>query len=170
GGDGPELTRPAAPGDRRRGRLGTGAPQDPADEALSGLVADLVSGSATDAATALASHAISVVAVPPAESAGTGLPQVDRSARSARIATLDAVAGLGRVTESSAGVIWRVSTDQLGPDGDISRIRIEDGDGNYLATVPAQQGHLGGQIGAEGTGRTLVLADRADPGWRAWLG
>src|SRR5699024_10704326 len=106
----------------------------------------------------------------PADSAVTGVPQVDRSARSAMIATLDAVAGLDRVTESSAGVIWRVSTDQFGPEADISRLRIQDGKGNYVGSVPAHQGHLGGQIGAEGTGRTLVLADRADPAWRAWLG
>src|SRR5699024_11489639 len=64
--------------------LGTGAAQDPADEALSGLVADLVSGSATDAATALASHAISVVVVPPADSAVTGLPQVEIGRASCR--------------------------------------------------------------------------------------
>lgn len=169
-GNGPQLTDTAATIDLQRWLDARAGTADPADAALTELVAGLVSGTTEDAAQALARHAVAVVIVPPEDSTVTGTADVDPSGRSAIIAELDAVPGLDRVTENSAGTIWRVSLGEGASDSAIARIQVRDGDGALMQNVPASPAHLGGQISAEGRDRTVVLADRADPAWRAWLG
>ncbi len=120
---------------------------------LAGIVAEIVAGRATDAGERLASHAIAVVLVPP------GAPP-------ALLATLEATPGLARVAETGAGTAWRVATDgREGAAWTVARLRLALGD--VVTAVPA------GRIGASAVipegpaGRQLVLAERADPGWRA---
>ncbi|WP_147917990.1 glycosyltransferase [Ruania zhangjianzhongii] len=168
--NGPQLTETAATVQVQRWAERTTGTTDPADASLTELVAALVSGTAEDAAGALAEHAIAVVIVPPEETTVTGPAAVDTSGRSAIIAELDAVPGLERVTENSAGVIWRLSLGEGSSDSAIARLQLRDGDGTLIQNVPATDAHLGGPITAEGSDRTVTLADRADPAWRAWLG
>ncbi len=169
-GNGPQLTDTATTVQVQRWAAAADDSRDAADAALADLVAGLVSGASEDAAEGLARHAVGVVIVPPEDSTVIGAAAVDTSARSAIIAELDAVPGLDRVTENSAGVIWRVSLGEGAADSAIARIQVRAGDGSWIQNVPASPAHLGGQITAEGRERTVVMADRADPAWRAWLG
>src|SRR5699024_6049746 len=115
--------------------------------------AELSVGAAGDAAARLKAHAVSIVLVPPA----TG------GAREDLLAALDSVAGLERVTENETGVFWRVS----GGEPAAARVVIEAADGSR-SVVPSATTTAGGRIDA-GPEATLVLAERADPGWQAWL-
>src|SRR5690625_3079006 len=169
-GNGPQLTDTATTVQVQRWAETQAGTIDPADASLSDLVAGLVSGATEDAAEVLAQHAVGVVIVPPEDSALTGTAAVDASGRNAIVAELDAVPGLERVTENSAGILWRVSLGEGSADSAIARIQLRDGDGALIQNVPASAAHLGGQISAEGRDRTVVLADRADSAWRAWLG
>lgn len=130
---------------------------DAADADLASLAAGLVAGSAGDPRGDLAAHAIGVVVVPP----GGG------EAREDLVARLDATAGLERVTENATGTVWRVAP----PEGATAtgRIDVVSPGGVPLQVVPAQP--VGGQGGVEAgdAGRTLVLAERADVSWQAWL-
>ena len=169
-GNGPQLTETAATVHVQRWADATAGAADPADANLTDLVAALVSGTTEDAAAALARHAIAVVIVPPEQTAMTGTAAVDGSGRAAIISELDAVPGLDRVTENSAGVIWRLSLGEGSSDSAIARLQLRDGEGNLIQNVPTTDAHLGGPITAEGRDRSVVLAERADPAWRAWLG
>ena len=171
-GNGPQLTETAATVQVQQwSDAVTGAgDRDPADAQLTDLVAGLVSGTTDGAASSLAEHAIAVVIVPPEDTTVTGTAPVDVSGRSAIIAELDAVPGLERVTENSAGVIWRLSLGEGSSDSATARLQLRDGEGTLIQNVPTAAAHLGGSITPEGTDRTVTLADRADPAWRAWLG
>ena len=169
-GNGPQLTDTAATVQVQRWAAAESGTRDAADTSLSDLVAGLVSGAGDDAAEVLAQHAVGVVIVPGEDSAVTGTAPVDTAARAAIIAELDAVPGLDRVTENSAGILWRVSLGEGSADSAIARIQLRAGDGTLIQNVPASPARLGGQITAEGRDRTVVLADRADSAWRAWLG
>ncbi len=134
---------------------GTVAPSaDAADAALADAVAAIAAGAATDAAEGLAAHAVAVVLVPP------GGEQPD-PARDALIAVLDATPGLARVAETEAGVAWRVVADSA------ARLRLEDPAG--VTSLPASRIPATGELPAGPAGRVLLLAERADPAWRATL-
>ncbi|HLS15430.1 MAG TPA: glycosyltransferase family 2 protein, partial [Beutenbergiaceae bacterium] len=92
------------------------------------------------------------------------------AARNRLIAELDSALGLDRVTENAAGVIWRVRGGEGATDDTIARARLLDGDGQLLRTTPSMGTAVRTGIDAEGTDRTLVLAERADAAWRAELG
>ena len=129
---------------------------DPAHEQLAGLAARLAVGSSQDISEGLGSLGIGAVLVP----AGEG------DAHALLVGRLDATPGLERMTETESGVIWRVA---LGQHASAAWARLVRADGETLLEVlPARQGE---PIEVpEGTGqRLLVLAERADPGWRASL-
>lgn len=134
---------------------GTGP--DAADAELAELAGRLASGSRQDESTALAAHGVAVVLVPP----GSG------AARDRLVARLDATAGLERVTENETGVVWRVALAD-GPQA-AARVRVLDAGGTVLQTVPAVPGGARGAVDAGEAGRRVVLAERANPSWRAWL-
>lgn len=171
-GQGPQLTETATVlGLDQAGAALDGQPEaDPVDEHLADLVADLSTGSIDDAAGRLTQHAVAVVIVPPADSQATGVVNTDEAARSRLIAELDSVLGLDRVTENTAGVIWRVRGGEGATDDSIARARLLDGDGQLLRTTPSVGTAVHTGIDAEGTDRTLVLAERADAAWRGELG
>src|SRR5699024_9770773 len=103
-GNGPQLTDTATTVQVQRWAAAQAGTLDPADASLSDLVAGLVSGATEDAAEGLARHAVGVVLVRPEDSRLTGTAAVDPTARNAIVAELDAVPGLERVTENSAGI------------------------------------------------------------------
>ncbi|UNX55767.1 hypothetical protein MF406_05905 [Georgenia sp. TF02-10] len=170
-------------------------PADDADADLAGLVARLAVGAAEDAGPELGAHAIGVVLVPPvgdvapaddAETDGGGADAetdgggadggaavdeaaADDAARTDLIARLDATAGLERVTENATGVVWRVAT-AAGAEGaapSVARARVL-ADGETVQDVDAEVVGIDTKLPNGPEGRTLVLAERADPGWRAW--
>lgn len=89
-----------------------------------------------------------------------------------RASQIDAVPGLVAVGLTDQGWLWRVTPVITGggqPEV-IGALRIEDGQGGTTGYVPMiGQERADTQIPAGPAGRTLVLAERADPGWSAWL-
>jgi hypothetical protein len=138
-------------------------PLDEATQQLGTLVAELATGTVTEAAERLAEHAVGVVLVPPTDSAIMG-GNGDDVARSRLISLLDGVPGLERVTENSSGVVWRVSTERAVP----ARAVLISSDG-VSTPVPAGVVDVDTELVAAETEATLVLAERAQVGWHAWL-
>lgn len=137
--------------------LAEAAGRDPAEVALADLVASLAVGKTGNPSDELARHAVAVVLVPP----GGG------GARERLVARLDATGGLERVTENQTGTVWRVAP----PEGSalIARARVVSADGTVTAVVPTDGVSIEGRVEAGENQRLVVLAERADVGWRAWL-
>ena len=142
---------------------GEPAGPDPAAAELVELVAQLVTGTAPEAGEQLGRLAVGVVLVPPAADAESA------PARQDLIARLDATAGLERVTENEAGVIWRASRSagQPGAARSVARARVVDSEGTVLESLPADDVAVDTRVPAGPEGRRVVLAERADAGWRA---
>ncbi|MCB2174981.1 MAG: glycosyltransferase family 2 protein [Actinomycetales bacterium] len=154
----------------------TGDPADPrlvepddAELALARAAADLTV-QADRAADELADLGVGAVLVPPLADGQDEQAHADAvAARTALVGGLDATPGLERVTETDAGVIWRVSTETR----TVAWARLVRGTANSF-------GEVVGPVAAEGRSvsttlepgpadRLLVLAERSDPSWRAWL-
>ncbi|MFS0706307.1 hypothetical protein AB6N23_17515, partial [Cellulomonas sp. 179-A 9B4 NHS] len=129
-------------------------------------------GAAGDVATSLAALGVADVLVPApgADDAGT------REARARLVGTLDATAGLERVTHDGAGTLWRVRPT----DGDVvaawARIVPAPGGATDLddlavdaQVVPSARRAVDVDVPAGDADRVLVLAERADAGWSARL-
>ncbi|MHA7264170.1 glycosyltransferase family 2 protein [Arthrobacter sp. TMN-37] len=87
---------------------------------------------------------------------------------------LDSVPGLAAVGNTPSGWLWRVvppatpeGTEDAGAQ--TARVRILDASGRAEALVPSGPLEVDADIPAGSEGRTLVLAERADPGWQATL-
>ena len=84
---------------------------------------------------------------------------------------LEAVPGLDTVGPTESGWLWRVkptyTTDGL--TDVINRVRLVDANGSAVAPVASQGHNVSTDIPAGEAGRTVVLAERAEPGWQAWL-
>jgi GT2 family glycosyltransferase len=175
-GNGPQLVDESA-AVRARGLGGSlGRPTvvapDAATTEVDKLVARLGSGSTGDVSSELAVLAISDVLVPPA----TGDPAVEAQAQ--LVGRLDATAGLERITENSSGVIWRVQPTtgtaaaapvvtawaRLVPQG-VASSAVAAG----TAEIPSDGRTVDARIPASTGDRLIVLAERADAGWRATL-
>lgn len=182
-GDGPRLVEESAV---VRTRTLTGAlarphstATDPASAELVDLVARLSVSSGEDVSAELAALAVADVLVPSIdEDDTTALGQQ----RTALVGRLDATPGLERITEVPAGVIWRVQPSTV--DGQVAPVvtawarLVPDASGAATATglssadavaVPAADLTVDTTIAAGSEGRLLVLAERADSGWRATL-
>ena len=72
---------------------------------------------------------------------------------------LDRAGGLEKVGTTNSGIVWRVRPSALKP----SRVRVESS-GGITTDVGSSQLRVDGNVDASGT---LVLAERADSGWRA---
>jgi GT2 family glycosyltransferase len=153
----------------------TAATPDRADEALRSLAAQLVSGSNADPRPALESFGAGFVVLSDPSGAERGTA-----------ASIDAVPGLAAVGLTDSGWLWRVEPareggipvagthdleDRMGFPS--ARVRIEDAAGTTTHLVARQGGTVDTAIPAaaegEATPRRLVLAERADAGWRATL-
>ena len=128
---------------------------DAADADLADVVARAVTGQDERVATDLAAHGIAVVLL---------TDRAGERAASAR-AGLDATPGLEPLAQTAVGTSWRVGPSQ---PGDVARLTLVSADGAVTA-VPSGAGRVSTTIEAADAPRTLVLAERADPGWRAVL-
>ncbi|WP_199423561.1 glycosyltransferase [Actinotalea solisilvae] len=145
---------------------------DAADTELAGTAARLASGAAGDVAAQLARLGVGAVLVPPA-----GDDPQAAAARAAVVGRVDATAGLERVTETESGIIWRVAGAQAGTTTARARLVTPAADapgagetpGSQAVAVPAHERVVDAPVAAGDPERLLVLAERADPGWRAWL-
>lgn len=155
------------------------APPDAATVELRALVARVASTSPGDVAAPLGALAVAHVVVPPL-AAGTSDTDPAALARAGLVGRLDATAGLERVTENASGTLWRVR-GAVGDDGTAAadvvtswaRLAPAAADVTDPATgttaVPAGDGSVDTTVEAGPSTRVLVLAERADPGWHAWL-
>lgn len=131
----------------------TGPPAEAWDR-LDPIVAALAAGRAGDEVEQLAGYAVRYV-------------QLADTRADALMNTLDSEPGLRRVSTSGGEALWRV-------DGVTSRVRLVDATGKAVE-VPAQPAETDAADGplvedrlpAGAAGRTLVVAERADPGWTA---
>ena len=128
------------------------APPDVAELELAEAVALLGAGVGDDAAARLAALGVGAVLVPPQDTVLT--------------ARLDSTAGLERMTRTETGTIWRVAVGELGTTAAWARV-VDAGAG--ATTVAATAGGVATDVPAGQAERVLVLAERTDPGWRAWL-
>lgn len=164
------------------------APPDAATDEVDALVARLASESGGDVAGELGSLAVADVLVPPADvtasgsggSGGSGATDQQPAdelarARAALVGRLDATAGLERVTDNTSGTLWRVAASGTQDRAVTSWARLLPSGADVTATD-------GGAVAVEADGRTvdttitsgdgdrvIVLAERADSRWRAWL-
>jgi GT2 family glycosyltransferase len=91
-------------------------------------------------------------------------------ASDAATVALDTAPGLIRVATPNGGVFWRVELDGTGGGPSRpARVRVLSAGGQVVQTLPSTGIEVHTGLGAGPSGRTLVLAERADPGWRARL-
>lgn len=85
---------------------------------------------------------------------------------------MDAVPGLVAVGKTDVGWLWRISplNQPVIQAADVAhRVRIVDGAGSTVGLVPSGAVSADAAVPAGPEGRLVVLAERADPGWSAWL-
>ena len=136
---------------RRSGpRLGDAETGPPPEEyaALDQVVGDLVSDRGGAEGAALAPFAARYVYLP--APADPGLVDV-----------LDTVPGLTRASAPENAAMWQVA-------GEIGRVRVLGGEDGPVV-VPSGEVEATGVIPSGPADRRLMLAERADPGWRATL-
>ncbi|WP_183511141.1 glycosyltransferase [Paeniglutamicibacter cryotolerans] len=138
-------------------------PADGSEELIRQTVATLVSDSAIDPRPALSELGVGFIVLQ--ETTG-GIGHL--------AAQLDAVPGLAPVGRTDAGWLWRVQAtgELLGTEtvnDSTARVQIRE-NGKSTTLLPSHRGEVAGAPVAPGdAGRMLVLAERADPGWRATL-
>ena len=134
---------------------------DDVSAALRRVVATLVAGQGVDPR-------------PDLEQLGVGFV-VLRSADTAAQLTasrMDAVPGLVAVGQTDVGWLWRVSplNQPVLQAADVAhRVRIVDSSGTATTLVASGTDDVDAAVPAGPEGRLVVLAERADPGWSAWL-
>jgi hypothetical protein len=87
---------------------------------------------------------------------------------------LDASPGLVRVGTPEGAVLWRVELTHAGvaTSSRPARVRVLRADGETLQALPsagASRTDVDTRLQPGPAGRVLVLAERSDAGWRAWL-
>lgn len=138
---------------------------DSADASLADAVARATSGQDPDAAADLAAHDVAVVVL--ASRSG------DETTATARTG-LDSTEGLDQLATTSTGTSWRVQP-ATGEPARAALVTGTSGGAQAATTTVSTRGSSAGRITAElpaaddGDERDLVLAERADPGWRATL-
>lgn len=150
------ATSTIAAADQVEGAPGSQVPRglDDAQRALGQAVATVTAGSGHDASPQLRDLGVGFIVIDDSRGEATTAEALGRS--------LDVTGGLNRLGETSSGTMWTV-----------------EGEGNAApayAVMATQDARLPLRIDArevevpEGSGdRTLYLAQRADPGWRATL-
>jgi MYXO-CTERM domain-containing protein len=165
---------------------------DDATAELESVVGTLAVGSSTDVSADLAALAVADVLVPPLPAAQADDAPLAQ-ARTALVGRLDSTPGLERINEGDSGVIWRVqpsaaavgedapAEDAASPAAVTAWARLVPGataaqdaaalaaDAVAVAALPGVAGRVDTRIGTGDAGRLLVLAERADAGWRATL-
>ncbi|WP_028050200.1 glycosyltransferase [Cellulomonas sp. URHD0024] len=182
-GDGPALVDQAAAAWTRtlEGDLTetSATPADAATQEVDALVARLATAASGDVAGELGSLGVADVLVPALPGPVAADP-LAKAARDELVSRLDATAGLQRVTANAAGTLWRVQATAPGagiaaPSVVTSWARVLP-DGAAVADpsaqaveVPSAGRAVDTSVPAGDAGRRLVLAERADPHWHAYL-
>ncbi len=128
---------------------------------LRGVVATIVAGQGVDPRADLERLGVGFIVLRATDSAA----QLTAS-------RMDAVPGLVAVGKTDVGWLWRISplNQPVIKAADVAhRVRIVDGAGATLGLVPSGAVSADAAVQAGPEGRLVVLAERADPGWSAWL-
>lgn len=134
---------------------------DAAVASLRSAVATIVAGQGVDPRAELEQLGVGFVVLRAADTAA----QLTAS-------RMDAVPGLVAVGKTDVGWLWRISplNQPAIAAADVAhRVRIVDGAGATVGLVPSQTVSADAAVPAGPEGRLVVLAERADPGWSAWL-
>ncbi|VXC60824.1 Glycosyltransferase, GT2 family [Arthrobacter sp. 9AX] len=134
---------------------------DEVTAAVRRVVATLVAGQGVDPRTDL-------------EQLGAGFVVLRAADTAAQLTAsrMDAVPGLIAVGQTDVGWLWRIAPlnqPALQPADITHRVRIVDADGAAIGLVPSGYDNVDAAVPAGPEGRLVVLAERADPGWTAWL-
>jgi GT2 family glycosyltransferase len=134
---------------------------DAVTAALRGVVATVVAGQGVDPR-------------PELERLGAGFVVLRASDTAAQLTAsrMDAVPGLVAVGQTDVGWLWRITplNQPAIKAADVAhRVRIVDAGGATIGLLPSGLDTVDADV-PEGTeGRLVVLAERADPGWTAWM-
>lgn len=134
---------------------------DAAAASLRNVVATVVAGQGVDPRAELEQLGVGFVVLRAADTAAE-----------LTASRMDAVPGLVAVGKTDVGWLWRISpvNEQAVQAADVAhRVRIVDGAGATVERVHSQSVSADVAIPAGPEGRLVVLAERADPGWSAWL-
>jgi hypothetical protein len=108
------------------------------------------------------------------EQLGAGFVLLEAADDSAELlaSRMDAVPGLVAVGRTGSGWLWRITplNEAAAEAADVAhRVRIVDAAGKSVGLLPAGPVSADAPVPDGPEGRLVVLADRADPGWSAWL-
>ena len=145
--DGSPATRALALAQARSGAA-DGVLRDPATASLAQAAYTLVVYPDDATVATLAAHDIDTILVP-----------LGASGSQALTSGLDRASGLEKVGDTNSGTVWRVRPNGVPP----SRVRVESASG-VTTPVGGSQLSVSGDVDADGA---LILAERADSGWRA---
>ncbi len=134
---------------------------DDATASIRNAVATIVAGTGVDPRPAL-------------EQLGAGFVVLKSADTAAQLTAnrIDSVPGLVAVGKTDSGWLWRVTPLNQAAAADAEtahRVRVVDANGAVVALLPSLGTSAAGSIPAGGDGRLVVLAERADTGWSAWL-
>jgi GT2 family glycosyltransferase len=134
---------------------------DAVTAALRGVVATVVAGKGVDPR-------------PELERLGAGFVVLRATDTAAQLTAsrMDAVPGLVAVGQTDVGWLWRISplNQPVIKAADIAhRVRIVDGAGSAIGLLPSGLDRVDAAVPEGPEGRLVVLAERADPGWAAWI-
>lgn len=134
---------------------------DDATASIRNAVATIVAGTGVDPRPAL-------------EQLGAGFVVLKSADPAAQLTAnrIDSVPGLVAVGKTDSGWLWRVTPLNRAAAADAEaahRVRVVDAKGAVVALLPSVGTSAAGNIPAGGDGRLVVLAERADAGWSAWL-
>ncbi len=145
----------------------TGAPgeefvleADPATKTLQDSVAAILSQSGIDPRAGLVDLGVGFVVLRHGDTAAELLA-----------GELEAIPGLDTVGPTKSGWLWRVKPgySSRGLSDVVNRVRIVDAAGKSVAPVASQGQNVATAIAAGADGRRVVLAERSDARWQAWL-
>ena len=145
--DGSPATRALALAQARSGAA-DGVLRDPATASFAQAAYTLVVYPDDATVATLAAHDIDTILVP-----------LGASGSRALTSGLDRASGLEKVGDTNSGTVWRVRPNGVPP----SRVRVESASG-VTTPVGGSPLSVSGDVDADGT---LILAERADSGWRA---
>jgi hypothetical protein len=134
---------------------------DAVTAALRSVVATVVAGQGVDPR-------------PELERLGAGFVVLRASDTAAQLTAsrMDAVPGLVAVGQTDVGWLWRISplNQPVIEAADVAhRVRIVDGAGAAIGLLPSEVETVNAAVPEGPEGRLVVLAERADPGWSAWM-
>ncbi|MGG5174012.1 glycosyltransferase family 2 protein [Pseudarthrobacter sp. J1763] len=137
------------------------ADDDAADAALRSSVATIMAGDRVDPRAQLEPLAVGFVVL-----------KTDDATGQLTASRIDSVPGLVAVGQTKAGWLWRVSPSAQPPltDSDTSnRLRLVGKNGATTAVLGSAKTGAETILPDGQEGRLLVLSERADPGWSAWV-